>query len=201
LEGDLDRPIITGRVYNGDNRPPFALPANQTQSGVKSHSTKGCGQNNFNAIRFEDKKGSEQVDLQAEKDLDSLVKNDETRDVKHDQTITIGNDRAKTVVRNETVLVQGCRTEAVDKQEDITIGESRTVDVGADESISIGGNRTEEVAKAAKSRRTDIEVIMAIPRGQLFFRLSEGTGTIVIHQRVKDALDAAGFKTLRFEPL
>jgi len=147
LEGDPDRPIITGRVYNGDNRTPFALPANQTQSGIKSHSTKGGGQNNFNAIRFEDKKGSEQVYLQAEKDLDSLVKNDETRDVKHDQTITIGNDRTKTVVRNETVLVQGSRTETVDKQEAITIGESRTLDVGADESISVGGNRTEEIAK------------------------------------------------------
>jgi type VI secretion system secreted protein VgrG len=148
LEGDPDRPIITGRVYNGDNRTPFALPANQTQSGIKSHSTKGGGQNNFNALRFEDKKGSEQVYLQAEKDLDSLVKNDETRDVKHDQTITIGNDRKKTVVKNETVLVQGSRTETVAKQETITIGGSRTESVALAESITVGAARTTAIGGA-----------------------------------------------------
>jgi type VI secretion system secreted protein VgrG len=154
LEGDPDRPIITGRVYNGDNRPPFALPANQTQSGIKSHSTKGGGQNNFNAIRFEDKKGSEQVYLQAEKDLDSLVKNDETRDVGHDRATTIGHDethtvrhdRTKTIANNETVSVGVNRTETVGSNETITIGASRTEMVGAAETITIGAARSTTVA-------------------------------------------------------
>jgi type VI secretion system secreted protein VgrG len=142
LEGDPDHPIITGRVYNGDNRPPWALPANQTQSGIKSHSTKGGGANNYNAVRFEDKKGSEQVYVQAEKDMDTLVKNDETRLVKHDQTITIENDREKTVMNNETVTVLGFRTETVAKNESISIGGSRAEQVAVTEAITIGGART-----------------------------------------------------------
>ena len=76
LEGDPDRPIITGRVYNGDNKPPYDLPANQTQSGTKSRSSKGGSPNNFNELRFEDKKGDEHVYLQAEKDLQIYVKHD-----------------------------------------------------------------------------------------------------------------------------
>ena len=59
LEGDPDRPIITGRVYNAEAMPPYGLPAEATQSGIKSDCTKGGG--GFNELRFEDKKGSEEV--------------------------------------------------------------------------------------------------------------------------------------------
>ena len=82
LEGDPDRPIITGRVYNADNMPPYDLPDNQTQSGIKSRSTKGGAPSNFNEIRFEDKKGSEEMFIQAEKN--------QTINVKHDRGATIG---------------------------------------------------------------------------------------------------------------
>ena len=145
LEGDPDRPIITGRVYNGDNRPPWALPANQTQSGFKSHSTKGGGQDNYNAVRFEDKKGAEQMYVQAEKDMDTLVKNDETRLVKHDQSIVVENDRLKNVKKNETVLVEGRRTETVNLDEMITIVGNRTESVGATETISVAAMRTTNI--------------------------------------------------------
>jgi type VI secretion system secreted protein VgrG len=66
LEGDPDRPIIVGSVYNGDAMPPYALPTNVTQSGIKSRSSKGGGEKNFNEIRFEDKTGSEEVVVHAE---------------------------------------------------------------------------------------------------------------------------------------
>jgi type VI secretion system secreted protein VgrG len=78
LEGDPDRPLITGRVYNEDCKPPYALPDNLTQSGIKSHSSKSGGEKNFNEIRFEDKKGSEELVLHAEKDLKVDVENDAT---------------------------------------------------------------------------------------------------------------------------
>ena len=78
LEGDPDRPIVTGRVYNGEQIPPYALPANKTQSGIKSRSSKGGGGANFNEIRMEDKKGSEQIYIHAEKNQDNIVENDET---------------------------------------------------------------------------------------------------------------------------
>jgi type VI secretion system secreted protein VgrG len=138
LEGDPDRPIITGRVYNGANMPPYALGANATKSTIRSHSSKGGGPNNFNELCFEDKIGSEQVYLQAEKDLQILVKNDESRDVKHDRTKQVGNDEKSTIVAN--------RTEDVGKDETITIGGNRTESVGANETITIARNREKVVA-------------------------------------------------------
>jgi type VI secretion system secreted protein VgrG len=148
LEGDPDRPIITGRVYNNDNMPPYDLPGNATQSGIKSRSTLKGSPNNFNELRFEDKKGSEHVYVQAEKDMQTLVKNDEAREVDHDRTTTIGHDQTLTVKNDETSTIEGYRTETVGKDESITIGGSRTESVGKDESISIGGNRAETVAKS-----------------------------------------------------
>ncbi len=93
LEGDPDRPIITGRVYNGDNPVPYDLPAHATQSGIKSHSSPGSGSNEF---RFEDKQGSEEVWFHAQKDLNSKIENDETRKVGNNRTTTIHKDE-KTV--------------------------------------------------------------------------------------------------------
>jgi type VI secretion system secreted protein VgrG len=100
LEGDPDRPIITGRVYNGDNMPPYALPANKTQSGIKSRSTKGAGPSNFNEIRFEDKKGSEELHIQAEKDFTARVKNDRSAEVGARDSLAVGGDRAVEIKGN-----------------------------------------------------------------------------------------------------
>ena len=171
LEGDPDQPIITGRVYNAEQMPPYDLPANKTQSGMKSRSSMGGGPANFNEIRFEDKKGSEQLFIHAEKNQDIEVENDETHWVGHDrqkkvdhdeattighdrtenvgndESITIANNRTENVGKNESITIAENRTESVGKNESITIGESRTESVGKDETIAIGGNRTETVDK------------------------------------------------------
>jgi type VI secretion system secreted protein VgrG len=137
LEGDPDRPIITGRVYNGDSMPPYGLPDNATQSGIKSRSSKGGAEANFNEIRFEDLKGSEQLYIHAEKNQDGVVENDET--------LTVGHDRTKTITHDESTKVGNNRTEMVGNNETITIGVNRTERVGANEEIHIGANRTETV--------------------------------------------------------
>jgi type VI secretion system secreted protein VgrG len=155
LEGDPDRPIITGRVYNADQTPPYDLPANKTQSGLKSRSSKGGSSPNFNEFRFEDKKGEEQVFLHAEKDQTIEVEHDEAHWVGHDRTKNIDNDetthvkhdRTETVDNNETITIHGARTETVDKDETITIHQNRTETVDKDESITISGGRTENVSK------------------------------------------------------
>lgn len=155
LEGDPDQPIITGRVYNAELMPPYDLPANQTQSGLKSRSSKGATPDNFNEIRFEDKKGEEQLYIHAEKNQDIEVENDEThsvghdrkKDIKNDETVSVGNNRSETVGKNETISIGNDRTESVEKNESITIGESRTESVGKNEDITVANNRTENIGK------------------------------------------------------
>jgi type VI secretion system secreted protein VgrG len=137
LEGDPDQPLIVGRLYNADQMPPYALPGNMTQTGIKTRSSKGGGAANFNEIRFEDKKGSEQVFLHAEKNQDIEVEKDETH--------WVGNDRKKNIDHDETTVVKNNRTETVGVNEKIDIGANRTETVGANETISVSGNRTRTV--------------------------------------------------------
>jgi type VI secretion system secreted protein VgrG len=161
LEGDPDRPIITGRVYNADQTPPYPLPSKKMVSGLKSNSTPGGG--GYNEYIFDDTKGNELIrehgqydkDSTIEHDLREHVKHDRHRDVTHDETTVIGNNqtntihanRTETVDKNETITIHGARTETVDKDETITIHSNRTENVDKNESITIGGGRTENVAK------------------------------------------------------
>lgn len=153
LEGNPDQPIITGRVYNAEQMPPYDLPANMTQTGIKTRSSKGGSGANFNEIRFEDKKGSEQLFIHAEKDQAIEVENDEshwvghdrTKKIDHDETTHVKHDRTETVDNNETITIGVNRTESVGSNENITIGSNRTESVGSNETITIGSNRTESV--------------------------------------------------------
>ena len=111
IEGDPDRPIVTGTVYHAQNVPPYPLPDDKTRTTIKSNSSIGGG--GFNELRFEDKKGQEELFTHAEKDQVEIIKNN--------RTATIGNDRAVTIEKgDDTLTVQkGQRTVTVKK--DITV--------------------------------------------------------------------------------
>ncbi len=154
IEGDPDKPIITGRVYNASQMPPYALPANATQSGWKSNSSLGGG--GFNELRFEDKKGSEEVYFQAEKDHNELVKNDEGRLIQHDMqervdnnsNQSIGVNRTEDVGNDKTTKVGHDRSVSIGNNDTETVGVDRSLTVGSNETISVGSNSTETIAIA-----------------------------------------------------
>ncbi len=144
LEGDPDKPLITGLVYNADQMPPYDLPANQTQSGMKTRSSKDGTAENFNEIRFEDKKGEEELYIHAEKDCNRVVENDDTLKVGFekmdagDQTIDIYNNRTTTLDQgDDTLTVQmGDRITTVESGNDeltVSLGD-HSIDVGAGKS-------------------------------------------------------------------
>ena len=180
LGGDSDPPDrARGDRGVSGGRPRFAdhhRPGIQRRAGaavcaagqsdperVKVPELQGWGTEDFNEIRFEDKKGSEEVYLHAQKDKKEIVENNNGEDignnesisVGNDQSLSVGNNRSKSVGKNETTSVGGNRTESVDKDESITITGSRSESVGKDESVSvtknqsldIGENRTETVGK------------------------------------------------------
>ncbi|AJE02297.1 type VI secretion system Vgr family protein [Geobacter pickeringii] len=156
LEGDPDRPMIVGSAYNSENQPLYALPANKTQSGIRTRSYPNGGRDNFHELRFEDKKGSEEIYLQSEKDWNILVKNDKGQTVGRDETLHVENNRLKTVGANQTVQVGANHTETIgaNKTETVTINSAETVGlakeltIGGLYQVSVGGAMNETVIGA-----------------------------------------------------
>ncbi|WP_035056448.1 type VI secretion system Vgr family protein [Andreprevotia chitinilytica] len=146
IDGDPDRPLVAGCVYNGDNTLPYALPDNQTQSGIKTNSSKGGG--GFNELRFEDKKGSEEVFIQGQKDLNLNVLNDVTRTIGHNETSTVKTDRARTVSEGNdtTTISKGNRTVTVSTgNESLEVKGNRTLKVDGDQTHTTGGKFAHKV--------------------------------------------------------
>jgi type VI secretion system secreted protein VgrG len=157
IEGDIDRPIVTDSVYNEEQMPPYDLPSNATQSAIKSRSSKSGQPDNFNEIRFEDKKGSEHFLIHAEKDHMVEVEHDETHTVGNNRNTTIEKDDTLTVKNNETISITGNRTETVEKDESVsitgnrslTVDKNSTIDVTKNETKTVGENLDETVTKNA----------------------------------------------------
>lgn len=132
IEGDPDQPIITGRVYNAEQTPPYDLPAQQTKSTIKTNSSKGGS--GFNELRFEDKKGEEQIFIHAEKNVDMRVKNDTYE--------LVGNDRHLIVKKDQIEHVESNRNEKVDMDHVEEIGKDRHLKVAGKEAKEVGGSHS-----------------------------------------------------------
>ena len=110
-DGNPDKPIITGCVYNPQTMPAYTLPDEKTKSGIKTNSTKGG--NGFNEFRFEDKKGEEQIFVHGEKDIDVRIKNDARELVKNDRHLIVENNQHEKVKRDKHLKVEGDKNEEV----------------------------------------------------------------------------------------
>lgn len=139
IDGDLDRPLVVGAVYNGQNALPYSLPDNATQSGVKSRSSKEGADDNFNEIRFEDKKDEEQIYIHAEKNMDLVVENSMTQTIGHDKqdpgdlTIDIYNNRTVTIDQGDDTLTVSSGNQTVDVAQviSVTAGDEIVLETGA----------------------------------------------------------------------
>jgi type VI secretion system secreted protein VgrG len=129
LNGDPDNPVITGSVYNGVNVPKYSLPDNGTRSGLVTRSSKGGSATNANELRFEDKMGSEQIYLHAEKDIDISIE--------HDQRVSVGN--------NDSLIVTGKQTEQIGADFNREIKGNSVEKIGGNADLGFSGNLTESV--------------------------------------------------------
>ncbi len=138
LEGDPDQPVVVGSVYNAIQMPPYSLPSEKTKSTMQSRSSKGGAKSNFNELRFEDKKGSEQLFLHAEKDMDVRVKNDAREIVKKDRHLIVDGKQMELVKGDKHAHVKGKHVEKVDGDVSLTVGGKRHEKVGTVESVEAG---------------------------------------------------------------
>jgi type VI secretion system secreted protein VgrG len=151
IEGDPDRPMIVGRVYNNDNMPPYDLPDNATISTIKTNSSKG-GQG-FNELRFEDKKGEEQIFVHAEKNQDIRVKNDRFESTGNDRHLMVKNDKFELVENNRSEEVKQDHIEKVGKDFHLDIAGKQSIKIGGQLSVTVAGD-VSEVYKANHSEET-----------------------------------------------
>ena len=175
LNGDPDQPIVVGRTYHSTTEPPYELPKHKTRMTIKSKTHKGNG---FNELRFEDEMGREEVFIHAEKDLNHIVK--------HDETTQVGHDRTEQVGRNETIHIGNDRMETVGQDEDLTInrdqirsiGRNRITKIGQDELLNVNNNRHvnvhgDTVIHVGKELNIEIAQNGSWEAGELFEQICE----------------------------
>ena len=129
LDGDPDKPLVTGCVFNGQNAAPYDLPGAKTKAVWRSNTHQGQG---FNEISFEDQSGRELVYLHAQKDHSTVIQNDEAHQ--------IGRDRQKTVARDQSEQVGNDKT--------IAVGANHTETIAANKLLSVGGDHGETITGA-----------------------------------------------------
>jgi len=138
VEGDPDRPIIVGRVYHGLNKPPYPLPADKTKSTIKTNSSKGG--DGFNEIRFEDKKGEEQLFFHAEKDLDIRVKDTRKEYIGNECHLTVEQDQFEQNEANKNKIIGGDLIERIDGNMDQTLAGSQTISISGGDDLTVSGD-------------------------------------------------------------
>lgn len=138
LEGDPDQPIIVGSVYNADMMPPYTLPKEKTKSTVKSRSTLNGGTSNWNEIRLEDKKGNEQIFINAEKDLDLRVENDAREFIGNDRHLIVKANQLEQVGQDNHAHVKGDHLEKIDGDMSLQVGGERQEKIGTVDTIEAG---------------------------------------------------------------
>jgi type VI secretion system secreted protein VgrG len=153
LDGDPDYPIITGRVYNGEQMPPWDLPGKKTQSGILTRSTKKGAKKLANMIRMEDDKGNEELHVHAQRNLVTVVESDEIRQVGANRHVQIEKDHIERIKgamelrvdKNQDICIDAKKTETIGGDNDFRVKGARKEKVDGDQSLTVGGDQQEKV--------------------------------------------------------
>lgn len=152
IEGDPDRPIITGRVYHQESMPPFGLPGEKTRSGIKTKTYKGQG---YNELTMDDTAGKEQIRIHGQYDMNTTVLHDQTTDVKNDRRDTIDGMDTESVKKSQSISVGGDRSVTVSKDQTVKIKGKEVIDVGKTYLLTAGESITFKTGSASITMKND----------------------------------------------
>lgn len=191
LEGDPDQPLITGRVYNAECMPPYALPDEKTKSTLRSYSSKGGS--GFNEFRIEDKKGSEQIFFHGEKDYDLRLKNDRKKFIGRDEHNIVKRDQIEKVERNKHQEIKGDHNMKVGSTASWTQGQDFQHKIGMKYAVQAG---MEVHMKAGTNMVLESGTSLTLKVGGNFININPGgvfiSGTMVMINSGGSAGSGAG---------
>lgn len=164
INGDINRPVIIGRVYNDFNMPPWGLPAAAVISGLKSSTHKGIGYNEFS---MDDTAGNEKITIHGQHDMNTTVQHDQSNTIKNDQantihkdqtntiknnqTTTVDKNQTNTIIENQTNTVKGNQTNTIDKDQATTITNNQVTTIHKDQTTTVKANRSTVVKEGNNS--------------------------------------------------
>lgn len=219
LEGDPDRPLVTGAVYNGLNTPPYVLPENKTKTVFRTQTHKGDG---YNEMSFEDEANQEQVYFHAQKDMKTKVLNNRFRTIGNDEELAVGRnqeneirkDRKETIEGHKTSITNQTFTETVHQDVDVSYNANIEKSVAVDQTLTIHDNRNSTVGKnddltikgeqsaiTMGARSTDISADDTLTVGKNFTVevgsnasiKSDGEHTIICADEISAKVGSSGF--------
>ncbi|MFB9911300.1 type VI secretion system Vgr family protein, partial [Rhizobium paknamense] len=212
IDGDPDRPLVTGVVPNPKNPVPYSLPENKTKSVFRTNTHKSKDPSQFNELSFEDEAGQEQIYIHAQKDMNidilhdrsKTVGHDQSEDVGHDKSIRVGNDHTETIGVNKTLSVGKTFARTVGMVSSEQVGILKSTFVGGDQLVVVGSNKEESIGKglnysAGETIGFDVGRVFEIKAvdtfrvtvGEARFEMDK-SGTIVIHAPTSTIVKGGG---------
>lgn len=150
LEGDVDRPLVFQRMYNGVSKPPYDLPKNKARGSIQTATTPGGG--STNEFRMDDTKGKEEMFFNASKDMSVDVRNNATESVKNNETREIGSNHSLAVTNSVDHKIGANETVKVGANQEVKISTFHVDDVGGDHSLTIAANRNMKIGGDHKTQ-------------------------------------------------